>query len=159
MGEASCPDCDRADCAWYRARTADGFRWPGEREVPMIVDCEAHAVDWRARALRLETDLAHERGRVEGAGMRISMLEAARTEWEQRAVAAEANAVEMSRFDECAIEQLEARVERTTIERVAAAIAARYADIQMGTSMMVEVPRVDRDDLLSWLCSGAWRKS
>lgn len=76
---ARCPTCDRAECrasetmppyvhsAWERISKAEGrasaddrrlVSWHADRVRAAEADCRAHAVDWRARALKAEAALA-----------------------------------------------------------------------------------------------------
>lgn len=57
MTAERCPRCDRDYCPNFPPVRHDGTE--GDRDCPVCVasrDCDAHAVDWRARALAAESE-------------------------------------------------------------------------------------------------------
>lgn len=55
-----CRTCDRADCPWIKFEPMDWEefdKYESEETSAARDDCQFHAIDWRARALKAEADL------------------------------------------------------------------------------------------------------
>ncbi len=163
---AGCPVCDRAECRLRELREL-AAQMPQDRDLDRAGllllaevqaadrDCQAHAVGWQARARKLETELAYQRGLAEGALERGRVVEAEKAQWEARALAAEFN-VECFDASRDVWVEYAGQIERRTIERVAAWLDRRVTDRY---GVVSDDGVCELKDAAEDIRSGSWKES
>jgi hypothetical protein len=130
-----CERCDREDCPTFAARGTTPARWSAAE-----LDCQRHAVDWRARAKAGEKLL--ECWKENAHGINAELKELRDRKWN------EANTEKLEK-----LARLRERTEQDTVRRVAAWLESLCPKSRRGLGFMHDVER-----LAAEVRSGAWKE-